>query len=438
MYIWNNNNYKIGVTVLSKNEKCKSLFYFVAVTLIFITPVSAVNLFDNGDFQTGSLSPWVPYGGWTAVETYYGDYHLYVSANLAETKYAYQSIDLTNVNNITFELYSDDYTYSTSSFFVSVNESTNKIWQRGYNPRNVWTEYTIDVSGYTGVKNVYFGVYSPGLGGWGGYDEIFAEEETPPAFNITFNPDYNETNSTVYPDVDITLGLVPSWPYYHVKLYYYQWINNSWGAKTLYTYKEQEWPRDTVSYFSVIEDGQYGWPTFPNLVFKKKLQVDLVYPGNNSVVATDSYIYDPDYVPPPPPPEDPPEDPPEPNATAEPTPGPDPEPPEEPPTGPGANQTLNVSWVAGYNDKVNNTVDYLFEPIYNFSYQVVYPVILLNTSLGDFKVSMNQTLNNASVSIGISTTLLFIVMEAFPQKLINVMLYYFIWLIILIIFKGDM
>lgn len=435
MYIWNNNNYKIGVTVLSKNEKCKSLFYLIAVTLIFINPVSAD--FINGDFETGDLTGWDSYESYSIVTGHDSTYAVQVYSSGWNSAYVYQQVDLTDIDLLSFYFKAPSISFGTPGVYIDNYNIENRLWAAYVT--DVWEYIEIDVSEYSGDHYFIFRASDGGGSTQVIFDDILLDSGAT-EFAINFNPDVNETNSSAWPSVDITLGLVPSWPYYHVKLYTYLWINESWGAKTLYTYKTTTYPKHWVYYFSVIEDGNYGWGgSFPlSSPTKKKFQVDLIYPGNNSVVATDSYIYDPDYVPPPPPPEEPPEDPPEPNATAEPTPGPDPEPPEEPPTGPGANQTLNVSWVAGYNDKVNNTVDYLFEPIYNFSYQMVYPVILLNTSLNNFSVTMNETLSNSSESIGISTTLLFIIMDSFPQKLINVMLYYFIWLIILMVFKGDM
>ena len=86
---------------------------------------------------------------------------------------------------------------------------------------------------------------------------------------------------------------------------------------------------------------------------------------------------------------------------------------------------------------VNNTVDGFYQPIYKFTYKIAYPLILLNETLDNFSIQMNNTFNESNVSLGLSTSMVYIVINGFPSKLTNVMAYYLIWLIILIIFKQD-
>ena len=113
MYIWNNNNYKIGVTVLSKNEKRKSLFYLIAVTLIFIIPVSGES-FENAGFETGNATGWntgsFAYGHPGSVDiglpyNYSSTYgcRLRIDNAVYGGVYINQEVDLTGVTNLSFD-----------------------------------------------------------------------------------------------------------------------------------------------------------------------------------------------------------------------------------------------------------------------------------------------------------------------------------------------
>lgn len=257
---------------------------------------------------------------------------------------------------------------------------------------------------------------------------------------IDFNPDYTITNSSYYPSEDYSIGSddVPANPdhrVYYVKLYSYKWINETWDSKTLYQWNIQGQGMQTkvnINY-NVNPSGNINRGTFVHYGIGDyyKIQTELVNPFIG-VIATDSFIYDNRVNPPPPPPTPEPTPEPTPSNTPTPEPTPTPQPTPEP-----INETLNTDFIQGYYNIVNESVDGTFEPVYNFTYFIAYPLVSLNESLSNFTIQMNESFNTTSYSIGISTNIFFIIMSSFPQKIINVFTYYLIWVIIQLIFKGD-
>ena len=116
--------------------------------------------------------------------------------------------------------------------------------------------------------------------------------------------------------------------------------------------------------------------------------------------------------------------------TPEPTATPQPDPED-------MNESLNASFKDGYYNLVDGTVDGFFNPVYNLTDYISQPLTSLNHTLINFTVKMNESFNSSSYSLGLSSDMLFLIMLGMPTKIINVMTYYLIWIIILLIFKGD-
>lgn len=393
--------------------KQKNIILCVIAITFFILPVSAENIFVNGDLETGSLSPWVSSGGWNGIGSYYSTYHLYISINVGQTGYCYQSVDLTNVDNLTFELYSDVYTYSNSYFFVAVNESSNRIWQRGYTPKSVWTEYTIDVSGYSGVKNVYFGGYS-GTGLWGGYDNIYAETSVTESI-ISFYP--SETNKT------------PAYVNYSI---IDDDASNDYSLTIYRNVSEVSFYIDNIGWYHT-EDGsapikilEYG----VNCTYYAKLYA--IGQGYNRFIATTEreYIYDGSGITPFPTPF------PTPSITPLPTftPPPTPIPPDQPQID---NGSLNMSWLAGYYNLVDGVTNGLFHPIYNMTSYTMLPINGLSSAISNLMNHTMITFDIATTQIIVATDILNLIFTSIPDKILNVMTYYLLWIVILLILKGD-
>ena len=416
----------------------------MAITLFLINPVFADNIFNNPSFEDG-LTSWSNVGNlnWVINTTcsYDGDNSIYGVPPDAGNWYPMliQNQDLTGIDEIS--VYYKIPAGSTVQARLLV-EGGSYI----DSPAGVcdWTLLSLDVSGTDGCHNVRLQGMMPAAGGTRRIhmDYIYSDDPPPPPpSSINFNPNYSITNSSIYPSEDYEIGIddVPDNPdhrVYYVKLYSYLWINDSWDSKTLYTWHGSGYGRPLYDRVNIDYDtdptGNIDRGTFVHYGIGdyKKIQTELVNPFIG-VLATDSFIYDNRQDPPDPLPTSDPT--PEPTPTPQPTPEPTPTPQ---PTPEPINETLNTSFIYGYYNVVNNTVDETFQPIYNFTYKMAYPLLLLNNSLYNFSIQMNESFNTSSISLNLSTSLLLIILNAFPQKIINVMTYFIIWLIILMIFKG--
>lgn len=136
------------------------------------------------------------------------------------------------------------------------------------------------------------------------------------------------------------------------------------------------------------------------------------------------------YIPPEPeePPEDPeipdPEDPPE-----------NPEDPEIPNEPTGTNTSINITWMDGYYDGLNNTCDTLFSPMYNFTNYTLMPIIKLNNSISEFNYNMNASFIETTEKTQLLTSSFNIIFNSFHPKIVSVITYYLMWLVLLIILK---
>jgi hypothetical protein len=127
-----------------------------------------------------------------------------------------------------------------------------------------------------------------------------------------------------------------------------------------------------------------------------------------------------------------------------------PEEPEEPNTGENetlpinpdipniptvTNDSINTSWVYYYYEGVNDSFDTLCEPVYNFTAYSLMPIYLLNNSITDYNYIMNESFTETTQKINILSGSFNIIYSAFHPKIVNVMTYYLIWLVLLIILK---
>ena len=99
------------------------------------------------------------------------------------------------------------------------------------------------------------------------------------------------------------------------------------------------------------------------------------------------------------------------------------------------NDSINTSWVYYYYEGVNNSFDTLCEPIYNFTAYTLTPIYLLNDSITDYNYIMNESFTETTQKINILSGSFNIIYSAFHPKIVNVMTYYLIWLVLLIILK---
>jgi len=136
------------------------------------------------------------------------------------------------------------------------------------------------------------------------------------------------------------------------------------------------------------------------------------------------------YVPP-----DIPEEPDEPDLPINDTPPDNPITPDIPDIPTGTNTSINVSWGDGYYTAVNDTCDVFFDPIEDFTIYALSPIYLLNDSIVEFNTHMNTSFTQTYTDMGILTGSFYTITGSFPSKVTNLITYYLIWLILLIILK---
>ena len=127
-----------------------------------------------------------------------------------------------------------------------------------------------------------------------------------------------------------------------------------------------------------------------------------------------------------------------------------PEEPEEPDTGENetlpinpdepdipivTNQSINTSWVYYYYEGVNNSLDTLCSPVYNFTGYTLTPIYLLNDSITDYNYLMNESFIESTEKINLLSGSFNIIYSSFHPKIIGVITYYLIWLVLLIVLK---
>ena len=416
------------------------IFIFIVVVFSFIYPCYAVeNFFGNPSFETGTFSSWSQSGAGTwhisSTYSYDGTYAAGIHPSGGEGTIKYQYKDTTDIDTIYIWT---KVTQCGASDYIQWGFDTDN---NKYYGTHDWTLRSFDVSTKPGYHYVSFGIvnYWDAANIHAYFDAAYQDDYEFTSCDVTFEYE-GVTSEPAIPYIYYNLSGCTGYPVAHFcLLYYYSWINESWGAKTTATYTDVYPPYATHNSYTISSaSGQFFWggAQYPKITNgKRKFEVTIVNSNTMEIVGNDSYIFDNTYTPP-----DPPEVPtgtPYPTPSGTPTPAPTPEPPEDPPTGEGANETLNTTWTQGYYNTVNNTVDGFYEPLYNFTNIIVYPVVMLNESLYNFSIQMNESFNTTNTSIGISSNMMFIVINGFPSKVICVIGYYLIWLVILIIFKQD-
>lgn len=175
---------------------------FLVVLLLSIGNASAVNLVENGDFGTGDFTGWSHTltgsvgvtGVWSnTVVDFKNKQYVGPRGASGYTGYVntYQTIDLTDVNNLTFDLSTDltvsGYTYPAGSRFdVSVDGTPIYITQTDYSDEPI----NLNVSNCSGECVVLFRTWAKSDGGGGHMygtsyiDNIVADDGTPPKINI--------------------------------------------------------------------------------------------------------------------------------------------------------------------------------------------------------------------------------------------------------------
>lgn len=101
----------------------------------------------------------------------------------------------------------------------------------------------------------------------------------------------------------------------------------------------------------------------------------------------------------------------------------------------GTNLSINVSWMDGYYNGINATFDTLLIPIYNFTVYSVSPINQLNDTIDGFNYEMNISFTETSQKIGIFSEAFNIILNSIHPKVVNVITYYLMWLVLLIILK---
>ena len=426
----------------------------------FIIPVSAVD-FNNPGFETGTINSttdwtWIPQG--SSSYSVSGDYkaagsygiQLYAQytggLNKATIK---QSIDTTGYDYINFDYWLQD---GSNGWMIVLNGFTT-LGSTGTR-HGEWKAWSQNVAAY-GVLDFRVQAHtSSGLGLnylWLDNFELSNTPRTDPILTpnaINYNPDIPISNVKPF-NLSYTLNATysnnPLYP-----CFIYSWVgtdignethpNIIWGSKyegyvnqesgyfiTSDYFHSYNWPDLNESYGVVLynPDGMTQGIRFDNIESDPNmLDYDQIYVNY-------SYNKTPPSYPTPQP---------TPNMTAIPTPSgtPTPQPTATPQPNPESiNESLNTSFKQGYSNLVNTTIDGFYEPVYNFTYYIVSPLLGINDTLYDFSIHMNESFTNSSSSLVLSSSILFLIMTNIPDKLINVMTYYLIWLIVLLIFKGD-
>jgi hypothetical protein len=107
------------------------------------------------------------------------------------------------------------------------------------------------------------------------------------------------------------------------------------------------------------------------------------------------------------------------------------------PNGTYANQTVNVSWTGEYYNTIDSTVGGLCSPIYNFTGWTLSPINSLNNSIGEFNYYMNESFIQTTEDSSILYKSINTIYNAIHPKIRNVITYYLIWVVLLIILKKD-
>jgi len=167
----------------------------------FVTVASSgsTNRFLNPGFETGDLTGWTGGATYTSVSsthTHSGSDAVFFDYTGGSTyTYVAQRIDLTNVTNISFWGYQDNSFPLTQYFYTYIDGVMVYSSQAFSSTSSTWTQFTVPISGYTGVHQVQV-IFLPSGKSVNSYIDDFVAEPgssggggtTPPTAAFTATP----------------------------------------------------------------------------------------------------------------------------------------------------------------------------------------------------------------------------------------------------------
>ncbi|GAB6284757.1 MAG: hypothetical protein STSR0009_09570 [Methanoregula sp.] len=121
--------------------------------LISVASNGRANQFVNPGFETGDLTGWTAgkYAIVSSSPTYSGGYSIrFIGGGDSQNNYVKQYVDLTNATTISFWGYGE---YSDATQYFNIYVDDVKVQSAGI-LQSAWNQYTIPVSGYTGLHSV--------------------------------------------------------------------------------------------------------------------------------------------------------------------------------------------------------------------------------------------------------------------------------------------
>jgi len=149
----------------------KTIVLLLLAMLVLVTPVLAVaevchECVTNGDFETGDATGWTATAGdedatVNASAKNSGSWGANITAISTNTSILSQSVDLTNVDTLTFYYKA----WGADKANLTLNFSVNGDVTTLVNTTATFTLASIDVSGYTGANTILFSKMGDGAGG---------------------------------------------------------------------------------------------------------------------------------------------------------------------------------------------------------------------------------------------------------------------------------
>ena len=431
----------------------KIIVLFSILVFIFCIPVSATNLILNPGFETGNMNNWSSsYFTASNVESHTGTYsaykNQYFSTGASITSgYAYyisQSVNLTNIDTLSF--YYKHATVpaswpgsSTSYVYCDINADNSLEWTNS-SVSDSYRYASVDVSSFSGIKTVKLGGYFVLTGGsftiHYSFDDIVAEYE-PPAVLMEFTNEPIEV--TTYAHLECNLD-----DYWNTHANEHFYLSYDYYYKNISDYTVIDYNELELNSQNTINMIPTYYPYF-NQTGGCEIKASILYTYHDPVYTEEqlggigyyvsTVLVNSTYEPPEEPEE--PEEPEIPDPEPEPDPEPDPPIPPTQPNGTGANQSINVSWTGEYYNAVNNTFGGLCSPIYNFTNWSLSPIYSLNNSIGEFNYHMNESFTQTAEDSSILYESINTIFGAIHPKIRNVITYYLIWIVLLIVLKKD-
>lgn len=380
------------------------ILYVMVISLIFINPVNAQIV--NGDFESGLF-------GWTytsediSVVNYEGSNRLKINGSTAcDYIILTQTVDITNYD--IFEGYGKQFGIDLIRVIVRQMGGFAVDNIDLQYPSNTWNYDTCDVSPYSGNHIIEINIKRRS-----GTD-IYLDNINLIANNSTINFFPVQTNIT---PTHINFLISAKDEDTEYGLFIYRNVSNT---STYIDYVG--WMYDEIGTVP-IEVMEYG----ENCTYYAILRG--VHVGDITTCERE-YIYNGSEIDPFPTAD------PTPNITALPTYTPQPTPTGYPNQS-LINNSLNSSWANNWFNLVENTISGFFEPVYNFWGWILHPINLLHDILADFSGQMSIFFNETSNKIVIATGILNTIFLYIPDKIVNLIGYYLLWLCIILVFKGD-